>query len=261
MARGNAQADQGAKSGLANSNNLSAASSANYATLMPELQAQMAHPAGFSQPDLSAMETASEQTEGGAAGGAAGQGALLASRMKNPGTASAAVAQSARNAGEQLSKNSLGIRTANAGLKEQQREGAQNGLEGLYNTGVSGSNQALGETANNVNANTNAENASWNWARYILDPMISGGSQVGAAALAGCWIAEAIYGTDDVRTHVVRAYLNGEFKQTLIGGLVMRFYMAFGQRIAGLARRSKLLRRSLKPLFDFALHAAIAGAE
>jgi hypothetical protein len=147
---------------------LSGQAAANYATLMPELQAQMAHPSGYSQPDLAAMETGSQQTEGGAAAGAVGQGGLLATRTNNPGTASAAVAQSARNAGEQLSKNSLGIRTANAGLKEQQREGAQKGLEGLYGQTLGNSNASLGQVAPSVNAGVNASNANLAWTKYIM---------------------------------------------------------------------------------------------
>jgi len=72
-----------------------------------------------------------------------------------------------------------------------------------------------------------------------------------------CWIAEAIYGVDDTRTHLVRAWLNGPFGETLIGSAVMATYGATGQEIAAVARRSSLLRAALKPLFDCALRNAM----
>lgn len=85
------------------------------------------------------------------------------------------------------------------------------------------------------------------------------GNLVGAAATyagsslpggSGCWIAEAIYGVDDIRTHLARAYLNGPFKQTRIGRLVMALYLKFGRRVAAQVRKRRWLQRLLKPLFD-----------
>lgn len=69
----------------------------------------------------------------------------------------------------------------------------------------------------------------------------------------GCWIAEAIYGVDDQRTHTLRAYLNGEFRQSVSGNAIMTIYLAIGRQVAWLARRSSILRLMLKPLFEKAL--------
>lgn len=76
----------------------------------------------------------------------------------------------------------------------------------------------------------------------------------GGGGGGGCWIAEAIYGETHANTHIMRSWLNTEFKETRRGRVVMAFYMAFGQRIAGVARRSTKLRSFLKQnIFDKAL--------
>lgn len=80
----------------------------------------------------------------------------------------------------------------------------------------------------------------------------------GGAAGAHCWIAEAIYGVDDPRTHLIRAWLGGPFAETWLGSKVMTLYRAFGQRIAAVARRSPSLRAILRPLFEAALRRALA---
>ena len=82
----------------------------------------------------------------------------------------------------------------------------------------------------------------------------------GIGGLFGCWIAEAIYGVDDLRTHLVRAWLNGPFKQTKFGSVVMKLYMKYGERIAERVKKSKALKAVLKPVFDMALYCAIKDA-
>ncbi len=83
------------------------------------------------------------------------------------------------------------------------------------------------------------------------------GAGAGAGAAVGCWIAEAIYGTNDWRTATLRAWLNGNFKQSLLGRMVMAFYLRFGQKIAACVQRSPLLRKLLKPTFDRGLRKAL----
>ena len=73
-----------------------------------------------------------------------------------------------------------------------------------------------------------------------------------------CWIAEAIYGADDFRTHLLRAYLNGPFRETAFGRFVMSLYLRFGRRIAWQVRRHGWLKRAFKSLFDKALGKAVA---
>lgn len=75
---------------------------------------------------------------------------------------------------------------------------------------------------------------------------------------SGCWIAEAIYGIDDPRTHLVRAWLNGPFRAKLYGRMVMSLYLKIGRTVAAMVRMSSALRCLLKPLFDKALTRALA---
>lgn len=132
-----------------------------YGQLAPTLESTLANPQGFSPADEATMETGAQQSAGGTQASAVGQGGLLAARTRNAGAGAKSISDASRGAGEQLSSNLLGIRGANAKLKQQQQNTAISGLEGLYGTGVSGGNQALGEVAPLVNANTNASTASW----------------------------------------------------------------------------------------------------
>ncbi len=172
MARGSDQAKTAATSAQGLSNQLQGNQQAAFNSLMPELQTEAIHPAGFAPQDEARMQTQAQESAGGTQAGAVGQGALLASRTKNAGTPAAAIPAAARAAGEQLSKNSLGISTANAKLREGQRQEGIKGLEGLSATEGGQAIGALGEVAPNVNANTNAANQSWDWAKYILDPTL-----------------------------------------------------------------------------------------
>jgi hypothetical protein len=184
MARGSDQAKTGAdtansfaKSSINNSNAL-------YSSLAPQLQSAAAHPAGYDAQDLASMETGAQQSAGGAEAAAVGQGALLGARTRNKGAAAAAIPEASRAAGQQLSQNTLGIRAANAGLKESQKQHALSGLESLTGIESGASNGALGNVAGNVNADVNAQNASWNWAKYILDPAMQAAGQAAGGYLS-----------------------------------------------------------------------------
>ena len=167
MARGSQQAQQGATTGL------------NFATsggasLMPELQQEAINPQGMNPTDMARANTTVQQSAGGTQAGATGEGALLAARTKNPGAAQAAISESARTGGQEAGKNALGIQLANTKLKQQQQQAGQTGLENLTLGG-------LGDVAPNVNANTGAINASYDWAKDILDPAL----QAAGSAAAG----------------------------------------------------------------------------
>lgn len=96
-----------------------------------------------------------------------------------------------------------------------------------------------------------------------LGALTMGGSGAGADVPGAgpnsmmCWIAEALYGVDDNRTHLLRKWLNNVYSRTTIGSAVVALYRAFGERVAGWARRSALLRRMLTPLFDAGVSAAL----
>jgi hypothetical protein len=72
-----------------------------------------------------------------------------------------------------------------------------------------------------------------------------------------CWIAEVLYGVDDNRTHLLRAWLTRVYARTTVGSAIVALYRAFGKRVARWARRSALLRRVLTPLFDAGVAAAL----
>lgn len=74
----------------------------------------------------------------------------------------------------------------------------------------------------------------------------------------GCWIAEVIYGTHDPRTFIVREFLNGPFRRTVFGGIVMWLYCRVGKSVAAKAKHSVVMRWALRPVFDFALRTAIS---
>ena len=112
-----------------------------------------------------------------------GQGALRASRTGNAGASGAAEAEGVRQGGHIASEGILGNRIKSAELQGQNRRSALSGLSNLFGETVSGGNQALGEVASNVNANTQAENASWDWSKDLFDPMMGDATQVATARL------------------------------------------------------------------------------
>ena len=176
MARGSQAAQGAATSAQSLSNTAAGNAGALFSTLAPELMSESAHPSGISQPDLAAANPAGLEAAGGSMAGATGQGALLAARTKNAGAPAAAIGESSRRAGETLSKAAVGTQMANAQMKEKQRQSALSGLGSLTGLETGAATNALGEVAQNVNANTNAANQSWDWAKYLLDPAMQAAS-------------------------------------------------------------------------------------
>lgn len=172
MARGSSQANAAATTGQSLANTYSGNAQSLFGTLVPTLTAQAANPQGMSPLDIAAADTASMQSAGGANAGAAGQRGLLAARTRNAGAGEAAIAASSQGASEALSRSATSTRLRNAALKEQQRESGLRGLEGLFGQSLAGGNQALGIVPQAVNANTQAENASWDWAKDLFDPIL-----------------------------------------------------------------------------------------
>jgi hypothetical protein len=68
-----------------------------------------------------------------------------------------------------------------------------------------------------------------------------------------CWIAEVLYGAADPRTHILRMWLVDVYSQTASGSIVVALYKLFGRELAALVRKSSLLRRMLRPVFDAGL--------
>src|SRR5215472_9871338 len=136
MARGSEAAQGAATSAQGLSNTAEGNAQGLYSTLAPTLMQQATHPQGMTPTAIAGMTTAATQTGGGTQSGAVGQGALRAARTRNIGAGDAATAQSARTAGEQVSKGVLGTQLANEQLKQQQQQGALKGMEGLYSTNL-----------------------------------------------------------------------------------------------------------------------------
>ncbi len=136
---------------------------------------------------------------------------------------------------------------------------AQQGIgTNLFGAGNQALNTGVGATGTNLDSALKAQEMSntlaggiGSFATGLLTAPGNNGSLF--SKIIGCWIAEAIYGTNDVRTHVLRAYLNGPFRKTLKGALIMRAYLAVGRQVAWVARRSSWLRNMLRPAFESAL--------
>lgn len=177
MARGDSTASNAETTSAANSGAFMGNANSLYGSLAPTLEGEVAHPAGYAPSDFSAMETGAQQSAGGSQAGAVGQGGLYAARTGNKGAAAAAIADASRGAGQQLSKNLLVIRSANANLKNEQQQSGISGLTNLTGLETGASNNALGNVAGLSNADTNAENASWDWSKDLLAPILSAAGQ------------------------------------------------------------------------------------
>jgi hypothetical protein len=183
--RGNNQAQGASGQANANANTFMGNANSLYSTAVPALTSEEENPQGYNPADLAKMKTENMETAGGSEAGAVGQGGLLAARTRNAGAPMGAIASAARSAGQNLSRANLGVDTKDAMLKEQQRQAGLSGLENLTGLETGASNAALGQVASNVNANTNAANQSWDWAKYLLDPAMQDASSGASNALRG----------------------------------------------------------------------------
>lgn len=122
---------------------------------------------------------------------------------------------------------------------------------GLTGAGITSESNAASTTGTVLNSQEQQKASTLN----LFGSLASAAGQ-GAGLALGCWIAMAIYGDDDPRTYLVRAYLNGPFCESLLGRIVMTIYLSIGRQLAWFVRRSKSLKALLKPLFDMALASA-----
>ena len=112
-----------------------------YNDLFPQLTSEATNPQGYGVVGLNAMNTANQQSIGGANAAAAGEGANLAARTRNAGAFQPAISEANREGARQLSQNALGIQGQNEQLRQRQQQAALAGLQGLYGTEM---NTALG---------------------------------------------------------------------------------------------------------------------
>jgi len=176
MARGSSAATGAATTAQDLSNTYSGNAGSLFSTLEPTLATEAAHPAGMAPTDLAAANTAGMQAGGGTQAAAEGRGALRAARTRNIGGGDAATAEAARSGGQQASNSALQTVLKNAALKQTQQQSGIKGLEGLFSENLAGGNQALGIVPSAVNADVNAENASWDWAKDLMAPILASGA-------------------------------------------------------------------------------------
>lgn len=170
------EANQLGNSGTANnlSNTLTANAGNIYGGLEPTLQAEAAHPQGYTPTQKAVMNTAAQQSAGGSQAGTVGQGGLYAARTRNAGGAQSAIGAGTRSAGANLSKAAVGTETNNANLQQKQQQEGISALGGLYGTELSGGEGALG-LSNQALAGANSTAANDPWTKILLQSIQSGG--------------------------------------------------------------------------------------
>ncbi len=67
---------------------------------------------------------------------------------------------------------------------------------------------------------------------------------------AGCWIAMEIFGKNDWRVLIVRAFLVRKAGESLSWRALWALYLIFGRAVAAMVRHSSVLRRGFRLLFD-----------
>lgn len=132
-----------------------------YKQILPIFQKEATNPQGFAPADLAAMNTASQQSVGGATAGAVGEGNLAAARTRNSGGYTPALDEAVRSGQRQLSTNALDTQTKNALLKESQKQSGISGLGGLYGQNSQQLLQALGLGNQSTQALTEAGKSGW----------------------------------------------------------------------------------------------------
>jgi hypothetical protein len=177
---------------------------------------------------------------------------------------------------QQLAAARQGITGQQTGLESGVASGVQGanaGLSGMYGTQASQADQLSNQVLQGLGLQFGTESSAANIMQQLSknpglfqtalgDIAQIGGMAAGAATglgglgwkpLAGCWIAEAVYGIDDPRTNFVRSYLYGSFKDTILGKLIVAMYNRFGPWLGVQVSRHNWLRGMFKPALDVAL--------
>lgn len=153
--------------------------------------------------------------------------------------------------GNQLgAEQTAGDWTKNIGYQlnlAQQPIALANAQTGLYSTAQRGQSDALNNITQEDLAQMQLEAAAI---------QAAGGAAGGAAK--GCWIAAAVFdGWNDPRTSLVRNWLHADYAKQGIGGVVVRLYMQYGERVANVLHRFPLLKTPFRWLFNRALRKAM----
>jgi hypothetical protein len=174
-------ANSGTAQGLSSSLEGNAASI--YGGLAPQLQAEAAHPAGYTPTQVASQDTAAQQSAGGSQAATAGAGGLYAARTKNAGATQNAIGAGTRAAGANLSNAAVGVQNKNANLEQSQQQEGLKGLGGLYGENLSGGEGALGLSNSALSGAASSSEAN-PWMKILMQGM-SNANQAGSAAAAG----------------------------------------------------------------------------
>jgi hypothetical protein len=159
------QAQQNAEAGAGQNQAYAGRASDVYNSLFPQLQNQAQN--GLSMSDQAALNTASQQSLGGANAAVAGGGDLAAARTRNAGGYAPAVAESAREGMRQNSQNALGTVSKNIAAKQS----AQQALQGLYGTSAQAGIGSLGASNQGVHewnvADAQSAQNALGWAKFL----------------------------------------------------------------------------------------------
>jgi hypothetical protein len=213
---------------------------------------------GYSSSQQSAITNASEGSAAAAFSGAGDAASRAAARTGNAAALTPDLDKLAQQKASTMSSVAANDQVTFANDQQKQQQAGLQGMSSLYGVDQNMLAKSLGLPVEYLQQYNTAA-AKPTATQGIIQSLIGGAAQVGAAKLGGCWIAEAIYGEDDLRTHAVRLWLNLEFTKCIAGRIVMAAYLRFGQRIAARVRRSGRLRFLLKPLFDLALNKALGA--
>jgi hypothetical protein len=130
--------------------------------------------------------------------------------------------------------------------------GALGQIPGIYNGSANTDVAGLG-SANDMLSKAAAQPGFWD---TILNSAVQGAAAGGTAAAAACVVAAACFGEYDLRTRVMRLWMNHVFAKGRIGKKFVAAYITHGPRLAQIANR----RRSAKALFTLAFNLILPKA-
>lgn len=155
----------------------------------------------------------------------------------------------------QVSANNLssaGLATANNIAGINANAGQQIG-QNINNAGAANASGYIGG-ANAINGGITGLSSSLNNLALLQALQAGGGGGVlppGDPSI--CWIAEALYGVDDSRTHLMRSWMKKVVRFHPIGQLFFNAYLKYGERVAEIVKRKPLIRAVFRKVFDTCL--------
>jgi hypothetical protein len=155
------QAQGAATTAANNSTQLGTEAQGIGSTLTPFLTQELEHPQGYGQQDTSAMLSAADAGAGGTTSAIQGEAARRAAQTHNGGAFSAVLDDAARQKTKAAADASEGIAAQNAGVKQNQQQDAERGLQGMFGTDTSGMLDASGQVSKDVDAESQANNSGW----------------------------------------------------------------------------------------------------